>query len=539
MPTNFSEIENKEDSLDQVLKLAGLPSKFKLSANEFNLIKTKINRLKFLIDNLDLSGGAGIQSIERIRFVFHVTESNLQAFNRASFINSRPLFEIHPGQIPSFVFFIRNSDTGESKLMMYSLIGEQEGVFGNGGTRILTDSSLQLDFERLPTGSEVEEDPETQVINFPNISGEIKDWLNTQDPAIQMQTTSEGLVVLRGTILGEPASFLFVGTRDIYGQNEAQSQESDFEPLQESSNDNSITVDDQFIYNSLNPVQNKVLTAWKNNIEEALLDLDKIVSKTKILDDKLKFFNSSNELLFEQNVKPFLSQATSLKMTNDGYISLQNIYGEELSKVLSGKLIKKVIPNYSALPTNLQPEDEGYACYNENDKLLYIWNGVNFPPEGNGVEVIGEKGNPGDTPEFREYDGYLQVRYSETDTWTNLYDLSGIVGEKGDTPTIGNNGNWYISGLDTGVKAVAEATINLKTLYDNDIQGIRDGSNKKFTITESYSPGTLSVYLDGAKLSKGNNNDFIEINPGQQNNGAMINRVITPDQLLIFEFIKL
>lgn len=73
--------------------------------------------------------------------------------------------------------------------------------------------------------------------------------------------------------------------------------------------------------------------------------------------------------------------------------------------------------------------------------------------------------------------------------------------------------------------------------YDSEIIGTRNGTNQDFRIDEAYRPGSLKVYLDGVLLTKGNNADFIEIDPGDANGGARINRVIQSKSKLIFEFI--
>lgn len=76
----------------------------------------------------------------------------------------------------------------------------------------------------------------------------------------------------------------------------------------------------------------------------------------------------------------------------------------------------------------------------------------------------------------------------------------------------------------------------VKTVYDTEIGGQRNGVNTLFTVAEPYEPGTLKVYLNGILLQKGNNADFIESNPGQINNGANLNRIVTHTDLLIFEY---
>ena len=74
----------------------------------------------------------------------------------------------------------------------------------------------------------------------------------------------------------------------------------------------------------------------------------------------------------------------------------------------------------------------------------------------------GADGANGKTPEFRVNESTLQWRYVGDEIWLNLYDLSilkgldgedGVDGKDGNTPSIGENGNWWIGETDTGVKA--------------------------------------------------------------------------------------
>lgn len=95
----------------------------------------------------------------------------------------------------------------------------------------------------------------------------------------------------------------------------------------------------------------------------------------------------------------------------------------------------------------------------------------------------GQKGADGKTPEFRVNENTLQWRYVGDEIWLNLYDLTalkgadgrdgadgingkdgvdgkdgadglnGADGKDGNTPFIGENGNWWIGTNDTGVKA--------------------------------------------------------------------------------------
>ena len=127
------------------------------------------------------------------------------------------------------------------------------------------------------------------------------------------------------------------------------------------------------------------------------------------------------------------------------------------------------------------------------------------------------------TPSFRVENNVFQYKKKPTSSWQTIIDFTDLA------PTIGSNGNWYVNGVDTGVKSQVVPT----TVYDDDITGLRNGVNTDFLAPDEFISGSLDVYLDGLRLSKGNNKDYTEIAQG-----ARINRVITPQSLLIFEYIK-
>ena len=70
------------------------------------------------------------------------------------------------------------------------------------------------------------------------------------------------------------------------------------------------------------------------------------------------------------------------------------------------------------------------------------------------ADISGPAGQNGKTPEFRVNEAMLQWRYVGDEVWLNLYDLStlkgrdgeagqdGVSGKDGNTPFIGENGNW-------------------------------------------------------------------------------------------------
>ena len=65
------------------------------------------------------------------------------------------------------------------------------------------------------------------------------------------------------------------------------------------------------------------------------------------------------------------------------------------------------------------------------------------------------KGNPGANIQIQKTDTHIRYSYDGYN-WANLIPLSILKGAKGDAPviTIGENGNWYVNDLDTGVASV-------------------------------------------------------------------------------------
>ena len=65
------------------------------------------------------------------------------------------------------------------------------------------------------------------------------------------------------------------------------------------------------------------------------------------------------------------------------------------------------------------------------------------------------KGDTGEGSYIRATATHIQWKTGESGEWQNLVTLSELKGDKGDIPIIGENGNWFISGADTGIRADA------------------------------------------------------------------------------------
>lgn len=105
---------------------------------------------------------------------------------------------------------------------------------------------------------------------------------------------------------------------------------------------------------------------------------------------------------------------------------------------------------------------------NDGDSILWRYEGEGDDAWQTLVALSSITGADGKEVQLQVADGYIQWKYDADSDWQNLIAVSalqGMKGEKGDqgekgekgdngdTPTIGANGNWWISGVDTGVKA--------------------------------------------------------------------------------------
>lgn len=88
------------------------------------------------------------------------------------------------------------------------------------------------------------------------------------------------------------------------------------------------------------------------------------------------------------------------------------------------------------------------------DALAQIWAAIDELKAGGGGS--GTPGKDGREIEIQNNGTAIQWRYVGDRSWTDLVQLSDITGAKGDpgengiTPTIGENGNWYLGDEDTG-----------------------------------------------------------------------------------------
>ena len=105
---------------------------------------------------------------------------------------------------------------------------------------------------------------------------------------------------------------------------------------------------------------------------------------------------------------------------------------------------------------------------NDGDSILWRYEGEGDDAWQTLVALSSITGADGKEVQLQVADGYIQWKYDADSDWQNLIAVSALQGMKGkkgdqgekgekgdngDTPTIGANGNWWIGGVDTGVKA--------------------------------------------------------------------------------------
>ena len=88
------------------------------------------------------------------------------------------------------------------------------------------------------------------------------------------------------------------------------------------------------------------------------------------------------------------------------------------------------------------------------------------------------KGDDGKNVELQKTTNYIQWRNVGDAAWQNLVALSELKGESGQTPTIGENGNWFIGETDTEVKAAGTdgTTFTPSVDANGNLSWINDGS---------------------------------------------------------------
>lgn len=141
-------------------------------------------------------------------------------------------------------------------------------------------------------------------------------------------------------------------------------------------------------------------------------------------------------------VSAFLTKEESDKISAGNYnvsITAQDIYGEDVSDKLKVMWVKRGSMSKAIAGDGSDVDMSDYYTKQEVDVLIQ-----NIPGGVDGFSPIAT---------VRKENGVTTISIQDKNGFTTEQVLDGADGENGITPHIGNNENWYIGDVDTGVKA--------------------------------------------------------------------------------------
>lgn len=189
------------------------------------------------------------------------------------------------------------------RVLKYKMMNKGKGTYGAGEIQLAV-SDLELVYTNVESTADLEEDPTTDIINIGDIPDmPISEWLNFQDPAIVIQSQEDGYTIFQGTIEGEAVTYLWIGEPGVYGVDETQSSEADF----------------QLMSNSLPPVGVLTVTGNAVNNDDPANPKINIGDGLRYIDGVVKFGSP------KESISPdgFITEDTWVIRTNslvDGYI---------------------------------------------------------------------------------------------------------------------------------------------------------------------------------------------------------------------------
>ena len=213
MAEPFLNLENKEDYLDQVTALAGLPTKFKYTAAEWNLIRDKINELHQILSNTELGDAANNNVKVEFKYL-DVDWSQAVAYNTfvTNKLNSSPDLVITGNEL--YVFYaIKNVSSfvqganfiAEKHLWIFR---KGSGTYGANGTEVHENDFIYLGHQKNNSPSlqrylfDIGNTPISEVIN-----------LGTETYAINLGMYN----IFNCTRNGDPYSYVFVTSFNVIG----------------------------------------------------------------------------------------------------------------------------------------------------------------------------------------------------------------------------------------------------------------------------------------------------------------------------------
>jgi len=119
-------------------------------------------------------------------------------------------------------------------IVKYKMLNKGKGIYGQGGIQ-LTASNIELMYTSQATSQELEDDPQTDFINFTLAPGQtIVQWLNSRSPALAIQPQDDGYTIFKGfDATGDALSYLWLGEAATYGVGQQPAIASYFQQLED------------------------------------------------------------------------------------------------------------------------------------------------------------------------------------------------------------------------------------------------------------------------------------------------------------------
>lgn len=175
---------------------------------------------------------SGAQDNIEIRktFQYVTTDTDTQILAK---LNALPSYTITDKQSVWFIgTSIPSNDNGNVQIVKYKMFNKGKGTYGAGATQLAI-ADIELVYKSAATQGDIEDDPNTQTVNFGSIVTTVQDWLNSRNPSIAIQPQSSGYTLFKGTVSGTGKTYLWVGAAGMYGFGNSQSNVNDFQLLED------------------------------------------------------------------------------------------------------------------------------------------------------------------------------------------------------------------------------------------------------------------------------------------------------------------
>lgn len=151
-------------------------------------------------------------------------------------LNNSPAFTVEPLQswwINQYVYVPSSSSFVFDLLQIniYKLIIVGNGTYGLGETQLTAQNLFFISSTGVTTSS-IEDNPLTQIYTIADLGGlTVSEYINALDPAVEFQDVNIAPRLIKITQVGSEADYLFLPVGGIYGLNELQTTDADFQLL--------------------------------------------------------------------------------------------------------------------------------------------------------------------------------------------------------------------------------------------------------------------------------------------------------------------